>query len=214
MLRPRFGDTMLRCRTTTRKGFGIGINAFEVRLSSTTVVPRGKDSCITKDTTAVISKKRRAEHPLSVMPTNMLLRSLMIATISSNKFLLLPALQLLSFFAKPNRSFLLNVDRNLVLKGILKRTLYNQFCAGETEAETRACVQQLKDLGFKGVILTFAREMVHDTKAKTSNQHSSTSDRYHEMHRAVTNDTDIEAWRVGTLKTADLISAGDILAIK
>jgi hypothetical protein len=205
---------MLRCRTTTRKGFGNRVSTFEVRLGSTTAVPRGKNSDVTEDATYVISKRRRAEHPLSVMPTNMLLRSLMIATISSNKFLLLPTLQLLSFFAKPDRSFLLNVDRNPVLKAILKSTLYNQFCAGETEAETRACVQQLKDFGFKGVILTFAREMVHDTKSRTSNHHSSTSDSYHKIHAAVTNDTDIEAWRVGTLKTADLISDGDILAIK
>jgi pyrroline-5-carboxylate reductase len=34
------------------------------------------------------------------------------------------------------------------------------------------------------------------------------------MEAAVTDDTDIEAWRVGTLKTVDLISKGDILAIK
>jgi hypothetical protein len=148
------------------------------------------------------------------MPTNMLLRSLFVATVSSNKFLLIPSLHLLSFFAKPNRSFLFNVDRNPVLKAILKRTLYNQFCAGETERETRACVKQLKDLGFKGVILTFAKEMVYDDKSKKSNHHTSTSERFHEMEAAVTEDTDIEAWRVGTLKTVDLISEGDILAIK
>jgi hypothetical protein len=214
MFQLRIGETMLRCRTTTRKGFETGISTFEVRLNSTTAVSRGKIRGITEDSIAVISKKRPAEYPLSAMPPNMLLRSLMIATISSNKFLLLPALQLLSFFSKPNRSFLFNVDRNPVLKAILKRTLYEQFCAGETEKETKACVQQLKGLGFKGVILTFAREMVHDTKSKTDNHHSSTSDKYHEMHKAVTNDTDIDAWRVGTLKTADLISEGDILAIK
>ncbi|KAH7090201.1 FAD-linked oxidoreductase-like protein [Paraphoma chrysanthemicola] len=148
------------------------------------------------------------------MPINMLLRSLFIATVSSNKVLLLPALQLLAFFAKPNRSFLFNVDRNPVLKAILKRTLYNQFCAGETEKETRACVQRLKELGFKGVILTFAKETVFDNRAKKSELLSSTSDKFHEMEAAVTNDTDIEAWRVGTLKTVDLISEGDILAIK
>jgi hypothetical protein len=106
------------------------------------------------------------------------------------------------------------VDRNPILKAILKRTLYNQFCAGETERETRTCVQQLKDLGFKGVILTYAKETVFDTKSKTSDHLSSTSSKFHEMEAAVTDDTDIEAWRVGTLKTVDLISEGDILAIK
>ncbi|KAH7398743.1 FAD-linked oxidoreductase-like protein [Phaeosphaeria sp. MPI-PUGE-AT-0046c] len=148
------------------------------------------------------------------MPTHMLLRSLFIATVSSNKFLLLPSLKVLSFFAKPNRTFLLNVERNPVLRAILKRTLYNQFCAGESELETRSCVQQLKDLGFKGVILTYAKETVFDSKSKISDHLSSTSEKYHEMESAVTDDTDIEAWRVGTLKTVDLISEGDILAIK
>jgi hypothetical protein len=124
--------------TTTPRGLG---STFKIRLSSTTAVPREKSSDITINATGLASKEKLAEHPLSVMPTHMLLRSLFIATVSSNKFLLLPSLQLLSFFAKPNRSFVFNVDRNPVLKAILKRTLYNQFCAGETEKETRACVQ-------------------------------------------------------------------------
>ncbi|KAI8934831.1 hypothetical protein NX059_008512 [Plenodomus lindquistii] len=140
----------------------------------------------------------------------MLLRSLFIATVSSNKFLLIPSLHLLSVFAKPNRSLLFNVDRNPILKGILKRTLYNQFCAGETEQETKACVRQLKDLGFKGVILTFAKETVFDHRSKSADLLSSEQT----DETSMTHDADIETWRVGTLKTVDLISEGDILAIK
>jgi hypothetical protein len=214
MLQPRIGGPTLGCVAITRKRFSSSLINFQVRLSSTTAVPRSKNYNITDDATSAASKQRIAEHPLSVMPTHMLLRSLFIATVSSNRFLLLPSLHLLSFFAKPNRNFLLNVDRNPVLKAILKRTLYNQFCAGETERETRSCVQQLKDLGFKGVILTYAKETVFDTKSKTADHLSSTSEKFHEMEAAVTDDTDIEAWRVGTLKTVDLISEGDILAIK
>jgi hypothetical protein len=153
------------------------------------------------------------------MPTPMLLRSLFIATISSNRFLLLPSLQLLSFLSKPNRSALFNVDRNPVLKAVLKRTLYNQFCAGETEQETRACVKQLKDLGFKGVILTYAKEMVFDHQAGSSSSAKQDSAEQRTVdekeEKAVSShDTDIEAWRIGTLRTLDLISKGDILAIK
>ncbi|KAF1851668.1 pyrroline-5-carboxylate reductase [Cucurbitaria berberidis CBS 394.84] len=146
------------------------------------------------------------------MPTSMLLRSLFVATISSNKFLLIPSLHLLDFLSKPDRTYLFNIDRNPVLKALLKRTLYNQFCAGETETETKACVKELKDLGFKGVILTYAKEMVFDHKSKSSNHH--TSDKFFEKECAVTKDCDIEAWRVGTLGTADLICEGDILALK
>lgn len=146
------------------------------------------------------------------MPTSMLLRSLFVATISSNKFLLIPSLHLLSFFSKPNRSYLFNIDRNPVLNAILKRTMYDQFCAGETEQETRRCVKQLKDLGFKGVILTYAKEMVFDSNAKSANHH--TSDKFVDAKAIAAHDTDIEAWRSGTLRTVDLISEGDILAIK
>jgi hypothetical protein len=213
MLQPRFGGSTLQ-RVTKRKGLAYSLSTCQVRLSSTTAVPREKSIEVTENEITAVAKEKLARHPLSIMPTNMLLRSLFIATVSSNKFLLLPSLRLLSFFSKPDRSFLFNVDRNPVLKAVLKRTLYNQFCAGETESETKACVQQLKDLGFKGVILTYAKETVFDTKTKTSDHLSSTSKKYHEMQAAVTNDTDIESWRVGTLKTADLISEGDILAIK
>jgi hypothetical protein len=178
----------------------------EIRRSSTTALPRGKGPP-TQDLTHPVKN-----YPLSVMPTNMLLRSLFVATISSNRFLLIPSLHLLSFFSKPNRSYLLNIDRNPVLKTVLKRTLYNQFCAGETEQETRACVQQLKDLGFKGVILTYAKEMVFDHKKASANHHM--SEKFVDEEALAANDTDIEAWRTGTLETAALLSEGDILALK
>ncbi|KAF2029066.1 pyrroline-5-carboxylate reductase [Setomelanomma holmii] len=148
------------------------------------------------------------------MPTSMLLRSLFVATVSSNKILLFPVLRILSFFAKPNRGFVFNVDRNPVLNVLLKRTLYDQFCAGETEQETKECVDRLKALGFKGVILTFGKETVVDNKTQQSHHMSSTTEKGDEVEDAVTQDIEIEAWRVGTLQTMHLISGGDILAIK
>lgn len=205
MLQQRLIRSTLR-GVTCRKGLVNGFNTFEIRLSSTTALPRIKTS------TVYTPKQSLAQHPLSAMPTHMLLRSLFIATVSSNKFLLIPSLKLLSFFAKPNRSLLFNVDRNPALKALLKRTLYNQFCAGETEQETRACVKQLKDLGFKGVILTYAKEMVFDHKNESANHH--TSDKFVDAKAVAVHDTDIEAWRAGTLRTLDLISEGDILALK
>jgi len=205
MLRQRLTRSTLRC-VASRKCLINGFNTFETRLSSTTALPRMKASA------TPISKPSPTQYPLSAMPTHMLLRSLFVATISSNKFLLIPSLNLLSFFSKPNRSLLFNIDRNPVLKATLKRTLYNQFCAGETQQETRACVKQLKDLGFKGVILTYAKEMVFDHKTKSANHH--TSDSFVDERTSMAHDADVEAWRVGTLGTLDLISEGDILALK
>lgn len=215
MLQPRFSQPAVRHAFARNKGFECSLRStFEIRFNSTTAVSRDGVNGVHHSASAKSSKHRLSAYPLSAMPTHMLLRSLFIATISSNKFLLLPSLRVLSFFSKPNRTFLFNVDRNPLLKSLLKRTLYNQFCAGETEKETRSCVQQLKDLGFKGVILTYAKEMVFDNKSKSADHLSSTTEKFHEMEAAVTDDTDIEAWRVGTLKTVDLISEGDILAIK
>lgn len=205
MLQARVSGTGLR-RVYSTRYLTNGFSTFGVRLSSTTTLPRPKETAVNAPS------QQRAQYPLSAMPTNMLLRSLFIATISSTKALLVPSLHLLSFLSKPDRSFLLNIDRNPVLKAVVKATMYKQFCAGETAQETKACVKQLKDLGFKGIILTYAKEIVFDHKADTAKQDEPKSN---VSEKAVLlQDSDIESWRAGTLKTLDLISEGDILAIK
>ncbi|KAK2052197.1 proline dehydrogenase [Colletotrichum caudatum] len=147
--------------------------------------------------------------PLSGMPTSTLLRSLLITTISSNRPLLLPALKTLSFLAKPGRTLLFDVDRNPVLHAVLRKTFYDQFCTGETAAETRACVQRLKALGFRGVILTYAKETVFDHLTQSAVEHGKVSG------ASVGGfDADIEDWKRGTLETAAQIEGGDYLAIK
>ncbi|KXJ85465.1 proline oxidase-like protein [Microdochium bolleyi] len=143
----------------------------------------------------------------------MLLRSLFISTISSHRFLLLPSLSVLQYLTKPHTSKLLNVDKNPIIHGILKRTFYNQFCAGETGAETRHCVRTLKDLGFRGVILTYARETVFDHKTQSAH---GLLGAHQEKTSAAAEETDtcIEEWKNGTLETAALVEEGDFLALK
>ncbi|KAF3046108.1 hypothetical protein E8E12_011141 [Didymella heteroderae] len=148
------------------------------------------------------------------MPLQMFLRSLLVATISSKKWLLVPSLHLLDFFAKPNRTWLFNLDKNPVLKAIIKKSFYDQFCAGTTPAETRRCVKALKDLGFQGVILTYAQEMVFDSKSGTGYSPGAAAEDVKEEASGVKIDNVIESWRAGTVGTIDLIEEGDILAIK
>lgn len=100
-----------------------------------------------------------------------------------------------------------------MVHSILKKTFYDQFCAGETGAETRQCVTRLKNLGLKGVILTYARETVFDHKTKTTDvqgvnakENSSSAEHSFCQH--------VEEWRKGTLETVDLIDEGDYLAVK
>jgi hypothetical protein len=142
------------------------------------------------------------------------MRSLLVATISSNKFLLIPSLHILSLLSKPDRSFLLSIDRNPLLKAVIKKTFYDQFCAGTTETETRACVKQLKDLGFRGVILTYAQEMVFDHRSQSPHSPANAAKAASREGTGIRVDNVIESWRAGTSRTIDLISEGDILAIK
>lgn len=164
-------------------------------------------------TTENSSEKKPISRPLSRLPFPQLLRSLLIATISSHRFLLLPALHTLQFLtARSHTSTLLSVDKNPIIHGVLKTTFYNQFCAGETGQETRRTVRALKDLGFRGVILTYARETMFDHRTKAQLAHFDSANE--EGSVAAAHDADIEDWRRGTLETAALVEDGDFLAIK
>lgn len=148
--------------------------------------------------------------PLSGLPTAMLLRSVCINSVSSKPLLLNPALSILFALCKPNRGFLLNVDRNPLLHSILKGTFYKQFCAGETASEVTATIRHMRKMGFRGTILTYAKETVFDHATNTS----------HGLGVASTDDggaetcENIAAWAEGTLKTVDLLEEGDQLALK
>jgi hypothetical protein len=154
--------------------------------------------------------------PLAALPNGSLLRSLFIAGVTSKKVLLIPCLKILSFLSRPGRGYLLSVDKNPLIHAILKKTFYNQFCAGETPQETRQCVRRLKDLGFSGVILTYARETVFDHRS----QGTGIKGVHGPDKTAAGSDAQvafckhIDQWRIGTLETMDLIEDGDYLALK
>lgn len=154
--------------------------------------------------------------PLSLLPTDMLLRSLLVATISSHEALLSFTFAILSFLSK-SRGALLDVERNPVLYWILKKTLYDHFCAGENSREVANTIRRLKGLGFKGVILTYAREVVIDpsTKQKAA-QRIEMSDAPVSLggHAEAGFDQEIEAWRQGVLKTVAMLGESDFVALK
>lgn len=137
----------------------------------------------------------------SVVPTSTLLRSLLITTVSGHRFLRVPSLSLLLLFSKA-KGWLFSVDRNPVVHWVLKRTLYDHFCAGEKENQVRETIQQLKDTGLRGVILTHARESSRDAHALAK---VTEGEAFCEL---------LHAWKEDVLKTVDLIDDGDFLAIK
>jgi hypothetical protein len=110
------------------------------------------------------------------------------------------------------------VDRNPLLHRILKKTFYDQFCAGENGTEVNSTMKELKDMGFRGVIMTYAKETVFDHKtnsqqglgiAALKSEHGDVS-----IDAPVQQCPSIEAWREGTVKTVDMLEEEDYLAVK
>ena len=142
--------------------------------------------------------------PLSVLPLKVLLRSLLVNTVSCSKPLLLPSMFFLSVLAS-SQSRLLNPDKNAVLRYVIKRLFYAQFCAGENRAEVGATISELKELGYSGVILNYAREAVAE-----------------ESHGGVAAKAPVEEeslkevtpWAEGTMETITMAQPGDFVALK
>lgn len=156
-------------------------------------------------TSIEISSMPKTVSSLSILPLPNLIRSYLITAISSSPVLLrasLGALKLLSH----SRSPLFNPDANPVLHFLLKRTLYAQFCAGETAREVDQTINRLKGMGYKGVMLGYAREVcLGDNEARKLSVH----------HVDETlNANEISSWAKGTLATVNMAQAGDFVSLK
>ncbi|AEO69801.1 1e708540-4c0f-4d44-9f38-f5e13f783fca [Thermothielavioides terrestris] len=146
--------------------------------------------------------------PLAVLPLANVLRSLMTTSISSSPFLLAPSLAVMSVLANTTAP-VLNPDKNPILRFILKKTFYAQFCAGEDAAEVRRTVESLKTIGFGGVILGYAREVVLTGAQMKDLASCGSGSAAEECVR-----TEIEPWAKGTMETLQLASPGDFVALK
>ena len=147
--------------------------------------------------------------PLAVLPTSNLFRSLFISFVSSKPRLLGSAIYFLDILCQPNRTFL-NVKHNKPLAWLMKNTVYRQFCTGENGAEVRQTLGELRALGFKGAILTYARETTFDHRSGEAHGLGVPS----ETGNAEKKCPSIEAWRVGVLESADMLGETDQLAVK
>ncbi len=151
------------------------------------------------------SKMPKTTSPLSILPLPNLIRSYLITAVSSSPLLLRASLGALKFLAH-SRSPILNPDRNPILHFLLKRTVYAQFCAGETADEVDQTINKLKRMGYKGVLLSYAREVcLHEDQAQ--------------IMKCTVSQKDLDAsamssWARGTLCTVKLAQPGDFVAIK
>ena len=146
--------------------------------------------------------------PLAVLPLTNILRSLMTTTVSSSPLLLPPSLAMMAILANTTNP-VLNPDRNPILRFFLKKTFYAQFCAGENAPEVRRTIKSLKDIGFGGVILGYAKEVVL-TEAQMKELASCDSGAAAEECVR----TEIKPWADGTMETVQLASPGDFVALK
>jgi proline dehydrogenase len=146
--------------------------------------------------------------PLSVLPLITVVRSLAISTISASPRLLPASLALMSLLANTQHAAL-NPDHNPLLHFLIKRSLYAQFCAGETPSEVRAAIDDLKQIGYTGVILGYAREVVL-TEEQTRNL--SACDEGEAAEECLRNE--ITPWAEGTMETLRLAAPGDYVALK
>ncbi|KAI6784602.1 proline dehydrogenase-like protein [Emericellopsis cladophorae] len=142
--------------------------------------------------------------PLSLLPLTMILRSLATASVSSSPALLAPSLRIMNAIAHSSNP-ILNPDRNRLLHFALKKTLYDQFCAGENAVEVNRTIDGIKGLGFTGVMLCYAREVGlsgEQARGKVSD----------ETPELIQNE--IAPWAEGTLETVRLAQPGDFVSMK
>lgn len=89
---------------------------------------------------------------------------------------------------------------------IVKNFMYDHFIAGENASQVRARVADMKNLGFRGVILGYARE-VNITGGVA--QHGSESSVTKEAGESA-----IREWRDDLMNTISLLQPGDFLSVK
>ncbi len=150
--------------------------------------------------------KTPAPVPLSMLPTKTLLRSLLLTSMMKQSWLMKPCLALLNSVCK-SKTALGNPDRNPILNKLLRWTIYNHFAAGTCPKEVAKTAAEIKQMGYQGIILGYAKEVV--LKEPLIGVVSTVQDKYLPCHYDVVRD-----WKRGTLDTLRMIEPGDFLAVK
>jgi len=154
------------------------------------------------------TKKMAKKSPLSVLPLETVLRTLVTSTISSSRLLLPPSLAIMTLLAHSNNA-ILNPERNRLLNWVLKKTFYAQYCAGENAAEVKQTLAGLNKIGFTGVILNYAREVV---LTESQSKNLTPCDTGAEAEQCVR--TEISPWLKATLETVEIAQPHDFVALK
>ncbi|KAB8360612.1 hypothetical protein FH972_024350 [Carpinus fangiana] len=144
----------------------------------------------------------QARLPMSVLSLTSVMRSYFIMSLSSRPLILAASTNLLrrSLEAKP--LWLFDVDRNPLLRWLLRHTFYAQFCTGESPEQNRLCTEQLRQMGYSGVIMEYAKEVLDDTGDKIA------------AESVEEEEANVVAWRDGLLATIRICEKGDFVGLK
>lgn len=99
------------------------------------------------------------------------------------------------------KSPVLDVAKNPLLNALVKHTVYSQFNAGENKREVQQSIHQIKQLGYRGVLLGYAREVL-------------CTENHVDLHDKEAGRAEVQAWLDGTLTTVDMAQEGDFVALK
>ncbi|KAI7284186.1 FAD-linked oxidoreductase [Hortaea werneckii] len=187
---------------------GFRSTASTVKITTTLLASQRCYSSATAKATQSIGNVQRASsghqketQALARLSTFSVLRSLMLGIFFTSPWLFKPGFSILEKIANSS-SVILSPDKNPLLRATIKPFIYDQFCAGRDRKEIQQSIQQIKRLGFSGVILCYGKELqVDDSHALASS-------------KGVGLDPEINQWKEGNLETIDMVGESDFLGIK
>jgi hypothetical protein len=135
---------------------------------------------------------------LSRLSTSVILRNLFLSAFFTKPLFFKVGLACMKTVADSESAFF-NPDKNPILRGTVKRLIYDQFCAGRNEAEVDQTSRDIKELGFSGVVLCYGKEMYAEHAAEATGEVAMAH---------------LKQWKEGNLQTLKMAKEGDWLGIK
>ncbi|EGX91368.1 Proline oxidase [Cordyceps militaris CM01] len=143
---------------------------------------------------------------LSRLPWLTLVRSAALTTMMCSPTILKPSIAALGLITHPKIN-LFNPEANPLLNTLVRHAVYDQFCAGTNKVEVAQSIRDFKSLGYQGVILTFAKEIVlsEEERAEAAKNPGQYTQAHHDM---------VASWRDNSLASLRMLQPGDVLAMK
>ena len=151
--------------------------------------------------------------PLSLLPYSSLIRGWVISAVTSSRALLPLSIWLLRRIAYSKSPFL-SADSNPIIRWLLKRTIYAQFCAGQNAGEVKATIAQLRRQGVDGVLLGCGKEL--EVRRENSVEEGEVEVRHKiaEKEQKDSVEWEFREWERCTLETIAMAQEGNFVSIK